>query len=755
MGAEERRQFLRKFAMSRPRTPDELHDWVYYIGGVYIPRTKVCENHIAPFDAFCMIYFETEPGTLIKGSRGVAGKTFFDAVLAWTLAITKGAIIKVLGGSEEQSKNVQGYLSNTHKRTKGLLWESPFAPTQLLAKPPTQTHLSLKNGGEVEALRASQQSVRGPHPQILILDEIDEMERKIFDSATGQPMAFNGIRGQLVCSSTHQNVGGTFEYARSHGRDKGWNVVEWCIGSSMRVLTRRGNVPIKSLNTEDQVMTRKGWRKVVHVTKMGHKKTISLNFADGRALRCTPEHRVATRSGWLEAGLLQPVQARPLPHASSAMPSAVGRGIEVGSGVGMSGRTMSFEVPPIVTSMADRLSGDKVSGSDAVTNPASVVNLIPVGYEAIPQNVGDAMYDLGIMGAPSGGADSVTVGVDGVLPEPTSVVVLNDSLQNIALVNSNEELLGIKGVGAQLASDGLPGFDLSPAFTESHVETITHGVYEDVYDIGVEGEHEFVVEGVVVHNCYKETTAADGFVTEEMMSDLSRTMPDERYRIEVLLQEPSHEGRIFDDETIEFLFDKDLTRVLTGQETFKGAVGEEIIAIPPPIQDEILPVRFPFGHFTKTDFSHGTDWGNRQDKTVVLTMENNPGFDLMAAYGSWRRSTYHTMADHHNLRVKRYGGPCMIDGTGLGAVMEELMDVPYEAHEFSGQKATRAMYNNFINSVQKGEKKYLYIESLRDVFRYLTAEHVYTDKHTPDQFVAAALEHKAREESYIPAMGRA
>jgi hypothetical protein len=482
MDAKDRAKFLRDFALSKPDTPDMLHDWVYYVGGVWIPRTKVCEHHVAPFDAFCMIYFETEPGTLIKGSRGVAGKTFFDAVLAWTLAITKGAIIKVLGGSEEQSKNVQQYLTNTHKRSKGTLWQAPYAPVQLLAKPPTMTHLSLKNGGDVEALRASQQSVRGPHPQVLILDEIDEMEQKIFDSATGQPMAFEGIRGQLVCSSTHQNVGGTFDYARKHARDKGWNVVEWCL---------------------------------------------------------------------------------------------------------------------------------------------------------------------------------------------------------------------------------------------------------------------------------HETTAADGFVTEQMIADLKRTMPAERYRIEVELQEPSFENRIFEDDVIEYMFDKRLGGTLVGQEVFKGAAGEEIILVPPRYNGRDLPHRYPLGHFSGTKFTHGVDWGARQDKTVVHTQENMPGYDRMAAWGSWARQSYHKMADHANNRVKRYGGEPVIDGTGLGTVMEELMDVPYATHEFNQRKQTLEMYNNFINACQRGEKVYAYIESLRDVFRFLTGEHLYTsDKHTPDEFIAAALEHKSREAAYIPVMGR-
>lgn len=497
MGDEQRKKTLRTFALTTPTNPDMLHDWVFYIGGVYIPRTKVCRDHVSPFDAFCMVYFEESPGTLIKGSRGLAGKTFWDAVMSWVLMCTKGAQVKVLGGSEEQSKNVQQYLTNTHQRTRGTLWEAPYAPRQLIAKL-TNTMIQLNNGGNCEALRASQQSVRGPHPQILILDEIDEMEQKIFDAATGQPMEYGGIRSQLVCTSTHQNVGGTFEYARKHGREKGWNVIEWCL---------------------------------------------------------------------------------------------------------------------------------------------------------------------------------------------------------------------------------------------------------------------------------KETSAADGFVNPRMIVDKQAIMPAERWRIEVELQEPSHENRIFEEDAIDFLFDKRYGYHAVGQETFKGQPGDEYVFQPPlyhgglpPAPARIvepagaaleIPARFPLGHFSKRDHTHGVDWGSRQDKTVVHSMKSESGRDVMAAWGSWRRQAYWKMADHANERVKRFGGPVVIDGTGLGTVMEELMDVPYETHEFSGQKATREMYNNFISAVQRGEKLYAYIESLRDTFRYLTAEHVYYDKHTPDEFVAAALEHAALESAQVPVMGRA
>jgi hypothetical protein len=45
---------LLQLAMTRPKTPDELWDYVKLFFNVEIPRKKVCEKCSAPFDAFCL-----------------------------------------------------------------------------------------------------------------------------------------------------------------------------------------------------------------------------------------------------------------------------------------------------------------------------------------------------------------------------------------------------------------------------------------------------------------------------------------------------------------------------------------------------------------------------------------------------------------------------------------------------------------------------------------------------------------------------
>lgn len=208
-----------------PQTKDELWWTVFFLFGVRIPRVAVCQNHCAPFDAFAEAYFAEAAVSVWKASRGFGGKSYLLALLTTTEAALLGAEASVLGGSAAQSLNV-------HEHT-GKMWTSPNAPRQLLAASPTRYETLLNNGARIRALMASQRSVRGPHPQRLRLDEIDEMEMEILEAAQGQPMPDRGIETQTVMSSTHQYPDGTMTAILERARHMGWSVRTWCYRESM------------------------------------------------------------------------------------------------------------------------------------------------------------------------------------------------------------------------------------------------------------------------------------------------------------------------------------------------------------------------------------------------------------------------------------------------------------------------------------------------------------------------------------------
>lgn len=224
---------IRALQTMRPLTDDDLHAWVKAILGVDIPRVATCPGHVAPFTAFADAYFARSPVAVWKASRGFGGKTFLLALLALTEQITLGASVSLLGGSGEQSQRVHSYLAGTDPNSLGKFWNAPLAPRFLLATDPTKREVRTINGGQVRALMASQTSVRGPHPQRLRLDEIDEMDVRIFDAALGQPMSGRGVPSQVVASSTHHNPDGTMTEAIRRAHENGWPVYEWCYRESL------------------------------------------------------------------------------------------------------------------------------------------------------------------------------------------------------------------------------------------------------------------------------------------------------------------------------------------------------------------------------------------------------------------------------------------------------------------------------------------------------------------------------------------
>ncbi len=152
------------------------------------------------------------------------------SVLAATEAAVLAAKVNLLGGSGEQAERVLAYMNGEEMPTA--LWGAPGAPVHLIRggfeKGVQKRITKFVHGGYVKALMASQTSVRGPHPQRLRLDEVDEMELKLFDASLGQPMKRDGIQDNIVASSTHHNANGTMTAIKKRASEEGWPFYEWC-----------------------------------------------------------------------------------------------------------------------------------------------------------------------------------------------------------------------------------------------------------------------------------------------------------------------------------------------------------------------------------------------------------------------------------------------------------------------------------------------------------------------------------------------
>src|SRR3954464_445660 len=117
-----------------PRTEDELWWLTQVLWGHKFPRTKVCPDHDAPFDAFACAYFNREPQILIHGSRGLSGKSRLLSILGITKAAITGGDVNIVGGSLNQSNNIHETIRDA--------WESKNAPRYML-KDSSQTVIRL------------------------------------------------------------------------------------------------------------------------------------------------------------------------------------------------------------------------------------------------------------------------------------------------------------------------------------------------------------------------------------------------------------------------------------------------------------------------------------------------------------------------------------------------------------------------------------------------------------------------------------
>lgn len=645
-----------------PRTEEELWWATQALWNHRIPRTKVCPDHDAPFDAFATAYFERDPQILIHGSRGLAGKSRTLSILGLTKAAIKGADVNILGGSLNQSNNIHQTMRDA--------WDSRNAP-KYLVQDDSMTLIKLRNGAKIRPLTASQKTVRGPHPPFLLLDEIDEMDQLILDAALGQPMEQKNWRGELIkaqttMSSTWQYPDKTFAEVYRRHQDQELPIYTWCLSSGTLVLTARGEVPIEEIRRGDSVMTRKGWRPVQHLTFMGEKETITFRVGN-RLLRLTPDHKIATPDGWREAGAL----------AADAVPSVLSDpGVlnrELVSTGAMGGALLVQPGSRLVDGWGHELDVLRVH---AASVPTEVIGL---------EYLGGRPYDS--------------------LPHPE---------------------MCIGGGSAWCVPLGYPLDAVSGAFGPRPIKAVgEHGnTLTPVWDIGVEDAHEFVAEGVVVHNCYRETSnPVDGWLNPDFIEEKKRQIPAEMWRVEYELGEPSIGNRAFDSDAVERAFS------LPVEPLVKQKVGKDFMEMQwdQPRDDR--------------EYVIAADWAKAQDFTVISVLDVTHMPVRPVYWVRMRRRPYPVMIGAYNDLMKRYNAEGIHDATGLGGVVADYIDRRAYGFMMTGVQRDN-MLSEYISAVENDQIRAPRVEVFYKAHLYCSTEDIYSrgkEFHLPDEVCSMAL----------------
>lgn len=155
---------------------------------------------------------------IITGPRG-GGKSVLMGTLGFCLWFLKQRSIVDMGGSLNQAKIVYGYYSN-------IVYGIPAA-LKSCKKDPLMEHTESKSGNYFKALPASPKAVRGPHPDVLMLDEACEAKDEIIADAL--PMVTSSPDPLTIMSSTFHKIFGAFQETWDKADELGYTRFSWDI----------------------------------------------------------------------------------------------------------------------------------------------------------------------------------------------------------------------------------------------------------------------------------------------------------------------------------------------------------------------------------------------------------------------------------------------------------------------------------------------------------------------------------------------
>ena len=203
----------------------ELLDFIEVYWKLRIPRAQVCPEHTPPAEYIADSFFETVQDSVCWANRG-GGKTLLGALSTWLDTTFKsGCASKILGGSQEQSKRMYEHLTG-----EGDGWGLVTEDFQhLLRGEMLAQRTVLNNLSNIQILTASSKSVRGAHPQKIKLDEVDEMDPKIYEAALLAPQTKRGIKASVQIYSTMHRAYGLMNKVITDAVESGYKVYKWCV----------------------------------------------------------------------------------------------------------------------------------------------------------------------------------------------------------------------------------------------------------------------------------------------------------------------------------------------------------------------------------------------------------------------------------------------------------------------------------------------------------------------------------------------
>lgn len=822
-----------QLAKHKPRDAKELDTYCKAIFNMDIPkdRSGYCKRHCRqcdpPFEALKSAYFAETPECGWVGGRGTS-KTVMIALLASIELLTLEIDVSIISGSKDQSSLILKYMRNQDTTLRGKLWGAENAPKWLFneredAKYRLRTVEDKRSkesiGNEIVAHAAAESSIRGSHPLRARLDECLHFNTRILTSC--------GTK--RVCDLQPEDI--------VYGWDgQGFIPVPvdrvWCTGIKPTIrfdfedgtyIEVTGNHPILTdrgwMYAEDLAKTQTALLEMQRRAKANQQaecdRTVCSLLEGGDSKQSSPMPRVqgTNQTREVEGGKSAHAVHGLLPQESVRAEEAVSRVWSRGHARGHHVQRLLREESRSQSQTLHRLWGTTTRGRAAM--PEVFPGFHAVGRIPTQTRCWDCETNSREHGSPnaqsSGGrSDRFATQFEHQVCSPASMRAIRPGLlpaevayshrggDSTAFYSTECGDHDAQGPLPQKKRNPLDHTDHQPkeplvvgsstpgcpTFTYKRIVRVSDGPTAPVYDVALRHTHNFIANGIVVHNCdlaeWGHIETSRGLPTEDV------TRPDARTHIlyastyhvyngtmSRLIKELRAKGfPVFSWCVFEQMEDNGgfiTRRYLADKMRTMGKIKWDIeymnngpIAGVPILDPAMLAHRFDPAYGSvpglpnipweltdtpskMTRHYHGIDWAKAEHWTVFDTLiRADKGFQQAAWYRTGRKPWPDISRDAAR-HVHRFLGPVAHDATGVGAAMDDwLVEHRVPRSRISGinwRKTTliKEMATAYVGALQSGEIVGPDIEFAKSEHEYLTEAMLYDDDHCPDSVAAAMM----------------
>lgn len=186
-------------------------------------RERLGVQHLTPGqEEFLRSLANLENRRILICAARATGKTFATAMaVTWSLDVLplffgKSYKVSVLGGSFHQAQILYRYCKEFFRKTE---------ISMKLAREPLMSYTEFLDGSSISILTASEKQVRGPHVDLLIIDEAAEVPDSLIKAAF--PQVASSPYGRIIMLSTPHQYFSYFVELWENAKTQGWKTFHW------------------------------------------------------------------------------------------------------------------------------------------------------------------------------------------------------------------------------------------------------------------------------------------------------------------------------------------------------------------------------------------------------------------------------------------------------------------------------------------------------------------------------------------------